>query len=152
MNANTNQMTQAFTQAGIKPLPVMHQLWNIIKEQQGSTFKQLKTRASHINQGTIASTLNDMEKRGMTYSRPADIRTPRKKAYFTDMERYELLPRPNAVKQLKGKPTTGSLDEPVKKSEWTPVVPAPLAQINIDQMTVAEARNLYQQLHKMFGG
>ena len=163
MNAHTNQMTEAFKQAGIKTPTILNQLWSIIKEQPGSTYRQIKDRASHLNPGSIATTLHSLEKRCMIYSRPADIKNPRTKAYFTDMERYELRPNPNSAKEKKARI---ALMDSVLKAEVARVdaeastishmlakaaVPSQDWAAYVDTLTVAEARALYQQLHKMFG-
>lgn len=150
MNANTNQMTQAFVKAGIEPPTVANQIWNIIKEQPGVTYSRLKQRAAHLSRGSISSTLNDMEKRSMIYSRPIG---DRKNAYFTDMEQYRLLPRPAATKQPtkvpEQPPAAGKLaGEPTATASTQHTTPS---VFSVDQLTIAQARALYQQLHKMFG-
>ena len=163
MNAHSNQMTQALRQAGIKTPTILQQLWSIIKEQPGSTYREIKGRASHLNPSSIASQLNELEKRSMAYSRPADIRYPNRKAYFTDMERYELLPNPNSIKEKK---IRAALLDSVLQAEAAKVdaeastishmlakaaVPSQDWAAYVDTLTVSEARALYQHLHKMFG-
>lgn len=163
MNAHTNQMIQTLKQAGIKTPTILNQLWSIIKEQPGSTYRQIKDRASHLNPSSIASQLNELEKRSMAYSRPADINRPRVKAYFTDMERYELRPNPNSAKEKKARI---ALVDSVLKAEVARVdaeastishmlakaaVPSQDWAAYVDTLTVAEARHLYKQLRKMFG-
>ena len=156
MNAHTNQMTEAFKQAGVKPAPLSLQLWNIVKEQQGATHADIRKRATHIPLGSIATTLHSLEKRCMIYSRPADIKNPRTKAYFTDMERYELLPLPREPKVVKDTAKPAPIELMTSEQTITNVVtkaatPSQDWLSYVDALTIGQARGLYQHLHKMFG-
>lgn len=151
MNANANQMTVALKEAGVKLPTQQEQQWRIVKDQPGSTCKEIAGRARHLNPSSVSSQLNQMVARGMMYTKPCD-RTGRKgnskaRRYFTDQDTYASLPftkKPAVVRDLRpaAPPPTG----------YEPIAAKPAHHIDLDSMTVAQARGLYQQLHKMFGG
>lgn len=152
MNTN-NQMTVALKEAGVKLPTQQEQLWRIVKDQPGSTYKEIAGRARHLNPSSISSQLNQMVARGMMYTKLCD-RTGRKgnteaRRYFTDQDTYASLPftkKPAVVRD----PRPAALTPP--PTGYEPIAAKPAHHIDLDSMTVAQARGLYQQLHKMFGG
>lgn len=145
MNANTNQMTVALKEAGVKLPSQQEQLWRIVKDQPGSTAKEIATRAKHINLSSTSSQLYQMVARGMLYTKPGNLgpNGGRANRYFTDMDTYTSLPynkKPAVVRGLRPAALT------------PPPAPSAAPGFDLDSMTVAQARALYRQLHKMFGG
>ena len=138
-----NQLTNALAKAGV-PLPtIKERLWRVIKDEPGLTASQLSKRLSGIPVGTISSQLNLMETRGMVYAVGTKGRGPigKAKAYHTDMAAYTL-PPPVKTNGKKAEPSPASAvstnRQPVEMS------------IDLDSLTIREAKALYAKLKEMF--
>ena len=155
MSPEHSQITKAFVEAGINPPSIREQLWRIVKENSGLSgisSKEIMQRASHVKVGTIGSTLSAMEDLGMIYSKPAGIHGAdrHRKLYFTDLAEYKVPPKEKKEKT----------EKPKKLAAVTPMAvaetPRPMMTrsegIDLEQLTIAQARALYNWLHKMFGG
>lgn len=135
-----NQLTNALAKAGV-PLPtIKERLWRVIKDEPGLTATQLRKRLSGIPIGTISSQLNVMETRGMVYAVGTKGRGPTgtAKAYHTDMDTYDLPPPVKRNGKEAAPPPVETKRQPVEKS------------IDLDSLTIREAKALYQQLKGMF--
>lgn len=144
-----NTMTAALISAGVPVPSNKERVWRAIKESPGITNGELQKRLAGLPAGTIGSSLADLEQRGAVYSRNTFNKNVGRdiKAYYTDMEVYTKQPMPKASKPSiklvdKSRPVGNVPDEtPPKKPQG----------FDIDNLTIAEARALYQRLHKMFG-
>lgn len=154
-----NQITEAFMKVGVPVPSVMERMWTIIKEEGPTTAWQMRKRLPNIPPGTIGSKLFDLESRGMVYSRGTKSQTKigkgSVKEYLTDLDKYELLPLP-AAKRVPTKRV--AIQEPSKAPVATQATPTPQTQPTapsaptVEHLTIAQARELYAVLHKMFGG
>ena len=139
-----NQLTNALITAGIKVPCVKERLWRVIKEEPGLTQSQLAKRLTNIPMGTISSQLHDMEARGMVYVVGTKGHGPsgKAKAFHTDMETYQRLPRP----EKNGKKAATAQAEPPAETKRQPVE----VSIDLDSLTIREAKALYLKLKEMF--
>lgn len=156
-----NQITEAFMKAGVKAPSVKERLWQHIRANQGHTAHQIAKVLRSIPSSTIASQLSDMERRGMVFVKGAKAATTwgrsTVKAYHSDMTTYELLPvlaqfrRDKPAALIKAPVATTPAPTPSAAPQAPAAAPA-APQFNLEALTLAEARALYLQLHKMFGG
>lgn len=153
-------MEKALIEAGVPLPPMIERVWRIVKESgsQGATSRDVAARMKHDHTRKVTPSLSDMTKRGMVAAVPEfDGKTGRQiYRYFTDMGTYRLLPPLTPAKKDKRRQVSHTPDA-VPATAHTPTpspAPAPAAEgfFDIDRMTIAQARALYQQLHKMFGG
>lgn len=137
-----NQLTNALITAGIKVPCVKERLWRVIKEEPGLTQSQLAKRLTNIPVGTVSSSLHNMEKRGIVYVVGTKGRGPsgKAKAYHTDLETYQHLPL------LEGNGKTAAPAPTPAETKRQPVEKS----IDLDSLTIREAKALYQQLKEMF--
>lgn len=161
------QMQEKLETAGVV-LPQMQRLWMKIKDYPNKTAKELRV-LSGVRQGSICSLLAQMERRGMVHAQK-DVRIWRDKrrslkVYSTNLHKYELLPvPPKEVKPPKGQaPTPAASGFGIRQVSVLPLklaVPESpkLVEVEvlnddkfIDNLTVAQARLLYQKLRGMFG-
>lgn len=135
-----NSIANAMKEAGVAVPPLSQRLWLWIKDHPKATSREIETQ---FKEG-VSPRLADMEKRQMLSS--SEVPNPSRKGkrtlkgYTVTQDEYDLLPIP-------------------KKEAMTTRVPAPKSahaivpqtKINIEALTIAEARALYAQLQKMFG-
>jgi hypothetical protein len=130
-------------------LPLMQRAWLYVKDRPGSVPGKV---ASALNEtsGTVSSVLGLDYSRGMLTR--VQVRDPKVKGHPYEytvpshMQEYVLLPMPK-VKNENVRPN--GLD--IKPELAAPITR--VSQVNqlIETLTIAEARTLYLQLHKMFG-
>jgi hypothetical protein len=139
-----NAITYALKAAGVATPTQSELIWRRVKEQPGMTAKGIGMSLTSIKKSSISTLLSAMEKRGMVYTK-RDAGRARK--YYTDMTAYELLPLPKPLPKV-----TPPAKIEVEYCQSSPLVVTPPKAFNLDDLTVREARALYEQLHKMFGG
>lgn len=148
-----NTMTHALQTAGIKTLSQIQLTWTWLKDHPNKTAREVETALKFS--GT-SSTLAQLRKRGMVTCKPEqDARNPMPVNRYTAVgTEYELKPMPKKVKPVKPSQFTNAAGLPIAASSAVPVAPVPAApaDFNLDTMTIADARKLYKQLHRMFGG
>lgn len=135
-------LQQAIANIGlVRKQTQMERVWNVVKQDQPCTYTHVAKRTS-LAESSVSSILCQMEKRGMVYSRGAKGGGPKgtRKEYLTDQQAY--------IKMPPVKP------KPAERPAPTPVVltrPAQLTASSLDQMTIAQARDLWHTLNKLFG-
>lgn len=162
------QMQEKLKTAGVA-LTQMQRLWMKIKDYPNKTAKELRV-LSGVQQGSIFSLLAQMERRNMVQAQK-DMRIWRDtrrslKVYSTNLHEYELLPVPYlVVKPSKphalapaAAPGLGIRQVsvlPLKRAAPDSPSPVEVEGLNdvkfIDNLTVGQARLLYQKLRGMFG-
>lgn len=147
----TNALQSALIETGLaRPMTQTEQIWNVVKQDQPCNYRHIAKRTGLV-ESSVSSLLCQMEQRGMVYSRGAKGDGPNgsRKEYLTDMETYKLLPRPNQTAKfindyLNGKDVT-------KQAKVTPATTThPASPIDLDSLTIREAKALYQQLKELF--
>jgi len=128
-----NALSIALKTAGVKTPPQTQRIWTFLHDSPralvGIPSKEIG-KTLGIGNSSVSSLLSDMARRGMvTYTADGNLR--RYKAVGAE---YEL--RPLAA----GKPAAAVTVVPV----------AAPAKIDLDSLTVREARELYNQLKRMF--
>lgn len=151
-----NQITEAFMKAGVPVPSTAQRLWAIIKDEGPTTAAQLRKRLPNIPYGSIGSKLHDMEQRGMIYSRGTKSGSTRGrsavKEYLTDLDKYEVLPLPHTKrKEPKTEPQGVNIDAAHKPAE-KPAITMASNTPSVEHLTIAQARELWLVLDKMFGG
>ncbi len=140
---------------GVKKPTQMETIWRCVKEMQPVNYRLVGQRTG-LPFSSVSSLLCDMEKRGMVYTRggPGKGVMGTVKEYMVpeEMVSYKLLPVYTLTP--KDKKTTSPYVQPAP----TPVEPQPKTvlhihrtKVNLDDLTIREARDLYQQLKTMFG-
>lgn len=141
-------MRTALKESGIRIKPQMQLIWEHLKANPGLTAKRV-LHDLKLAKGSVSSLLAQAVQRGMLEVKDEFDRLGRKRTFFVParMTEYELLPKPVAsppipveVKEVPMHPT-GLILPPVSPSQ----------QSVVDKFTVAEAREMYGILHKMFG-
>ena len=134
-------MKTAMVSAGFKAPTQMETVWRAVKEMQPVGYEAIARRTG-IKSSGVSSILSDMEKRGMVYSRGARGKGPagKSKEYLTDADTYVRLS------------PIGTVTKPVAPATAAPATQARMpAQEQIDVLTVAQARELWVILNRMFG-
>lgn len=146
----------ALINAGVaKPVTQMEQIWRVVKQDQPCNYKHVIKRTG-LPESTVSSILCSMEKRAMVYSRGSKGNGPKgtAKEYLTEMANYERLaapPKPSG-------PTGVNIDK-VHRANVTPVTTSEKPKVvvhltrktvDLDQLTIGEAKALYHQLKEMF--
>ena len=148
-----NDITIALKTAGVKLPSQMKRIWTYIKDHPNTTRDTLG-KALNLPAGNISSLLTQMLNRKMI-TRTEDSRRIMRSGiskfetvwvYNTDMGEYEILP----VCKKKAEPAR-SAPGPVLHVT-PPPVPALLTTRNIPDMKLSDARDLYLELKKYFGG
>jgi len=144
-------MTIAMKNAGLS-VPLNKRIWLWLKDHPGKAATELEVALGERRSGYVSSALNDLFQRGMVTcvkTRGSAYRHSNKGRTFVNLytavgTEYELLPK------RKTPPAA-----PAKHFADTPV-PAPekvvgKSEINIENMTLTDARALYMRLKEFFG-
>lgn len=116
---------------------IKERIFNIVKDKPGITHEELSVRLHDVAKGSLASQLHDMINRGVVYAKQGDkIKRGRiLLGFHTDLTEYKLL-----------------LKEPAPVHQAShPSPPAFSVQAIIDPLTMGQARQLYKELHRIFG-
>lgn len=145
-----NALQAALVSTGVAtPITQKEQIWRVVKQDQPTNYKHIAKRTG-LPETTVSSLLCDMERRVMVYSRGGPGAGPRgtRKEYLTELSTYESLPLPTAKPGLRE-----MLIERLGPDAPAPRVHSstPSAQSTADGLTVAQARELWLILNKMFG-
>lgn len=168
----TTQIIQAFAKVGIK-MTKTERVWHYLKDKPGSTAKQI---AAGLNTKHIASPLHLLINAGLATAVDSGSRLarsgPNVKCYYAKGAEYTndgLYVKPaKTKKKKKGSITING--QPIAFAPQPAPQPAPadvtgptllgrrksdntteVFKFDLETMTIAEARQLYTQLKKMFG-
>lgn len=139
-----NVMTSKLAAAGVKVPSVLERCWRVVKDNPGITALRV-SEVLNIQQSNVSSILSDGTKRRMFYTKDEvrKVKGPRGTfaerkvlTYYTSLAEYARLPMPAG---------TVSPAPAVKPEPEAPHAPS------VDHLTIAQARALYDVLHKMFG-
>jgi DNA-binding transcriptional MocR family regulator len=154
-----NAMTQAIVNAGIARAPTgIQRVWQCIKDNPGGITAARVADKTGISQANVSSHCSDLTARGMLHveKRPMKVRAgsgwcARGVLFYSAVgDTYALKPRKHANK-LKAKKAMEQAAPPPAPAAPPAPAPAP-ATPDIDHLTLAQARALYNVLHKLFGG
>ena len=142
-----SQMEVALKKAGVHILPIRQRIWQFVKDNPGCTSNTIISKVSGATQRHI-SNLKSCELISATYDRRRDKQGyMRNISLFTASSVYDGSCRP---KQHKTKAEVAKVEAEVAKVEAK--VEAPISyKLDLDSLTIAEARQLYAVLKKMFG-
>lgn len=129
----------------------MEQIWRVVKQDQPCSCKHVMKRTG-LPESSVSSILCNMEKRNMVFSRGAkgDGPSGKRKEYLTELETYRRLPAP--------KPVGVNIDS-IHRANVTPVTTSEKPKVvvhltrktvDLDQLTIGEAREIYRKLKEMF--
>ena len=169
-----NAMVQALKDAGIKTPPQTQRIWQWLKDNdrsgQGKPASDISL-ALGVPMSNVSTLLSDMVNRKMiSYVDHVSLRhKSRKLRYYKAVgHTYELLPRPKAVRteavkadlnrllrdKLDAMPIAGKVEHheaaPMQREQMNNQVLMLRRPVNIDNMTIGEARELYTKLKGMF--
>lgn len=157
-----NTLQAALVATGVaKSMSQSEQIWRVVKDDQPCDYTHIAKRTG-IKDTNVSSLLGTLEKRGMVHSRGAKGKGPRgtRREYMTDMEEYDILPLPKPglreklIERICPVPDLDSLTVMAPVPRLTldePRVHSSSAQARVDSLTVAEARELWGILNRMFG-
>lgn len=133
---------QALKKAGVKTPPQGQRVWMYLHDHPhvlGRTSMEI-SKALGIKNNSVSSVISDMCDRGMVTSHSVPRKTGSTvKHYKAVGDTYERLPR---------------LKRPPETAKWSPATPATLTPVtripSIEDMTIREAREMYQELKRFF--
>lgn len=148
--------------------PATQRIWQWLHDKGGHyTAKEIEI-ALKIPAGSVGSGLYELLSRGTAEKRPAQRRNASVHLQFEWKALGAVYTRPPVKAEFRKKPKAKALPQaaavPVEKTPDVKMAdpdrtftapgptPEPVPAINIDGMTVREARALYRQLHTIFGG
>ncbi len=136
----TTQMVQAFQKAGVK-MTKPERIWRYLKDKPGRTLKQIE---AELHMQSINAPIHYMKKAGLLRVEQQQQNNHKVNLHFARGNEF-------SNEGLYSKPLKSAVTPPkVPKLEQVPQIPQAPTAINLDNLTIAEARNLYLQLKKMF--
>lgn len=155
-------LTTALKEANVPVKPQMQRIWEYLQENPGRTSARMR-RDLYIEQNSVSSLLSQLVRRGMATFKDEQDRLGRRRLFYVSpsMREYELLPKKttgvktsNPVKTAEGSLPVTVEEVPRQPTDMLPTasVEKPVSQQQVvDTFTVAQAREMYGILHKMFG-
>lgn len=164
MTTNQPSPLQTALQAAIignglaKKPTIMETVWRCVKDMQPCSYVDI-TKRTGIPQNSVSTTLSQLEKRNMIYSRGAKGNgfTGTRKEYFTDLAEYkrQKLPKMPLPDKQTARPIVAKkvihLTKPTPVQTVQDVTQSNVLSLNVDSLTIAQARELWVILNKMFG-
>jgi len=147
----TNSLTAALVNVGLAKKPTQYEiLWRFVKNEPGLTSAKLAVKTG-LPRPTVNSGLSQMEKRAIVYTKGTKGfgYTGTAKAYYTDLDAYKLLPMPKVDAPKKFAPPASFPPADAAKAGTVQPAQAPTA-FDLESLTIADARRLYNQLKGMF--
>lgn len=147
-----NTMTAAIKSAGLA-VPINKRVWLWLKDHPNKTAGEIACALGIAREANVPGTLNDLASRGMVVStivpRAHNVRRGPAlvKAYSTRGAEFELLPR---RKKTPTAPAKHFADTPVPKPAPEPEKVVGKFAINVENMTLRDAKALYMQLKEIF--
>lgn len=155
-----NQMTAALAQAGIPTPSVYERIWRYFQDKPRTSSLSC-SQVLRLSRANSSSYISEMETRRMLRSELVELRvkgahgvfhTRAVKHYSVNTAEFEMLPRPLTSKK---KPNKAAL-KPVKtidqlKVEIPQVKVSATPVVDINSMSLGQARALYDELKKVFG-
>lgn len=149
-------LSTALKEANVPVKPQIQRIWEYLRDNPGRIASRVK-RDLYLAEGSTSSLLSQLVKRGMVTFVDEHDRLGRRRLFYVaaSMREYELLPKkagvvntaahslPVIAKEVPMHPTDMSLPPLSEK--------AVSQQQVVDTFTVAQAREMYCILHKMFG-
>lgn len=139
-------MTDAMKKAGVF-VPLNKRVWMHLKDHPGKSIKQV-AQAFSADERRVGLAVRDLESRNMIYHVKEEMAYRKGmpgrhniNIYYCVGNKYELLP---VRKQEKPKPKVDPA--PVVKTE-----PPKPKKLTIENLSVIEAKELYEELKKIFG-
>lgn len=149
-------LTTALKEANVPVKPQIQRIWEYLRDNPGRIASRVK-RDLYLAEGSTSSLLSQLVKRGMVTFVDEHDRLGRRRLFYVapSMREYELLPK-KADGTVKAAATSLPAVKEVSKHHTEMLLP-PLSekpasqQQVVDTFTVAQAREMYGILHKMFG-
>jgi hypothetical protein len=143
-----NSVSLALKNAGIKVPSLKKRMWLWLKDHPSKNYNEIAI-ALKAEPSSVASQLGEMYTRGMLSCEAVASKSKKSlksiKTYSALGREYELLSMPVKDSPCKTHSTGVPVDAPLVKAE-----PILRPRIDIEQLTVAEARTLYRKLQEMF--
>lgn len=153
-----NAIATKLAEAGVKLPPQNKRVWQCVKDHPGVTALRV-SQIIHSPQSGVSSLLTDLLQRGMVTRGTQEVRTKgphgstvKRKVwvYHAVGETFALVPKktrlpPPKFKHVKAEPApSGTVTPP-------PAAPVPRAVALVESLTIAQARELWAVLDRMFG-
>ena len=138
----TTQIIQAFQKAGVK-MTKPERIWRYLKDKPGRTLKQIE---AELHMQSINAPIHYMKKAGLLRVEQQQQQNNRKvNLHFARGNEFS-----NEGLYIRPLKRAVTAPKAVPKLEQVPQIPQAPTTLNLDNLTIAEARNLYFQLKKMF--
>lgn len=145
----TTQIIEAFEKAGIK-MTKAERIWNYLKDKPGRTVKQIQ---ADLHMKSINAPIHYMQVGGLLRVEQERFNNRKRNLFFargTVFSNEGLYSKPRA-KSADADIPRAPTELPVVQPTLKPVVQPALKPFDLDNLTIGEARNLFNQLKKMFG-
>lgn len=147
-----NSIPDALKAAGVKLPSLKNRIWLWLKDHPGKNYKTVAT-ALKATPSSVSSQLGDLYARGMLSCEtvPSNAKRGVKsiKIYSALGREYELAPLPLKNSPCKTHTKRVPIDAPLIHIGTLPPLPAHKG-IDVEQLTISEARALYRKLQEMF--
>jgi hypothetical protein len=143
-------MQLALKKAGAS-VPLTKRVWLWLKDHPGKTAAEIAVALGEARAGHVSNALFGLKSRGMVSAENAQARSRYNRGvcvYTALGKEYELLP----VRNFSAPPAKHFANTPVPEAAKLPAEkPVGEFAINVENMTLADARVLYAQLKEIFG-
>jgi hypothetical protein len=154
-----NQISSALAQAGVKLPPLMQRVWQVLRDSKLPRSAKTVSQLLNVKTQDVSSVLSSLMARKMVERQfqVLSLKTgfgtaKREVAHYVALgSTYELRPLPPAKKAPAPKP---DVEQRFLRAPEAPVSPPPLqkpAPVDIENMTLSDARALYKRLQEFFG-
>ena len=154
-----NTMTTALHNAGVQLPSTYERVWRYFKDHPRSTSLAC-TQVLGLDRSNSSSYISEMETRRMLRSELIEMRVPgargvfhnrRVKHYSVNISEFEMLPKPKRAKSTR-KARAAIEAAPPEQVKPAPTPAAFDAERVINVFTLMQARAVYEELRKVFGG
>lgn len=119
-------------------VPITQQIWRVVKDNPGVTTKQLESKMPEHGNNVSTRLTQMLEGKKLVRKKLH----PRGYAWYAIGDTYPMF---RGMRPNKSKPKKATYHAETVK-------PAPSPEYSVENMNVAQARALYIELHKIFGG
>lgn len=133
-------------------------VWNAVKANPDRNAFELTDILGHTPYGSVSSMLSQLDRRGMVF---VSGRRNHSRTYSTNMDEFELLDytsntheETNMTAQMTFQESapvpTPEINFQTERPNKPQIIESKTSKINLDELTIGEAKQLYAQLKEMF--
>lgn len=128
-------------------------VWNAVKANPDRNAFELTDILGNTPYGSVSSMLSQLDRRGMVF---VSGRRNHSRTYSTNMDEFELLDHMSYMQEETDMTTQMTIQESTPEIKFQTETPKPQiieskpSKINLDELTIGEAKQLYAKLKEMF--